>query len=336
MNKNIFIYENELTELQKEFETLNQNQNQNLNQELEQNENNISDSNSKICSELNVSREKTNTIQDLLIKLNKYVEEKKPTLAILTPCYGGLCHSEYTISLINTIKLFESQGFPVKLFFLNNDSLVSRARNNLIGSAMLDTSITHFIFIDGDIIWNPIDIIKLILSDELVIGGLYPKKAYKFDKIASDPSVITKWIEKKNQIDPNISNDVIIRNNLLDYNLNYKSTNLEIKKNIIEVKHLATGFMLFKRQVIETMIDKFPETKYIDDTGFLSQENSTYTYALFDCGVINESYYSEDWLFCHRWSSIGGKIYADISIDLVHIGTEKYQGSFIRNLLTSR
>ena len=328
MNKNIFIYENELTELQKEFENLNQNQKLNL--ELEQNKNNI------IESGLNVSRDKTSTLQDLLNKLNKYVEEKKPTLAVLTPCYGGLCYSEYTISLINTIKLFESQGLPVKLFFLNNDSLVSRARNNLIGSAMLDTTITHFIFIDGDIVWNPIDIIKLILSDELVIGGLYPKKAYKFDKLGLEPLVITKWIEKKNQIDPNISNDTIIKNNLLDYNLNYKSTNLEIKKNIIEVKHLATGFMLFKREVIETMIDKYPETKYIDDTGFLSQEKSIYTYALFDCRVINDRYYSEDWLFCHRWSSIGGKIYADISIDLIHIGTEKYQGSFIRNLLTSR
>jgi hypothetical protein len=334
MNKN--IYENELTELQKEFENLNQNQKliniESNNMDL----NNILDSNNKISTGLNVSRDKTSTIQELLNKLNKYIEEKKPTLAILTPCYGGLCYSEYTISLINTIKLLESQGLLVKLFFLNNDSLVSRARNNLIGSAMLDTTITHFIFIDGDIIWNPIDIIKLILSDELVIGGLYPKKAYKFDKLTSEPSVITQWIDKKNQIDPNIPNDTIIRNNLLDYNLNYKSTNLEIKKNIIEVKHLATGFMLFKRQVIENMIDQFPETKYIDDTGFLSQEKSIYTYALFDCGVINESYYSEDWLFCHRWSSIGGKIYADISIDLVHIGTEKYQGSFIRNLLTSK
>jgi hypothetical protein len=51
---------------------------------------------------------------------------------------------------------------------------------------------------------------------------------------------------------------------------------------------------------------------------------------------VDERYYSEDWLFCHRWSSIGDKILADISIDLVHTGTEKYQGSFIRNLLTSR
>lgn len=122
---------------------------------------------------------------------------------------------------------------------------------------------------------------------------------------------------------------------MLDYNLNYLSSNLKIDKNKIEVKHIATGFMMFKREVIEMMIQKFPETKYVDDTGFISSPQSIYTYALFDCGVINGSYYSEDWLFCHRWIGIGGKIYADISIDLVHIGTENYQGSFMKNLITT-
>lgn len=130
MIKNIFIYENELNELKKEFEELNQNKNI------------IPETNNDSNTGLNVSKDNTNTIGDLLNKLKKYVDEHNPTLAILTPYYSGLRNSEYTICLINTIKIFESQGFPIKIFFLNNDSLVSRARNNLIGSAMLDSSIT--------------------------------------------------------------------------------------------------------------------------------------------------------------------------------------------------
>lgn len=323
MNKDTFVYDNELTNLQDEFKNLQSNQ---------QNQQNQQD----VGSGLNVSVDGSNSVQELINKLKTYVEENKPSLAILTPCYGGLCYSNYTISLINTIKIFESCNFPVKPYFLNNDSLVSRARNNLIGTAMLDQSITHFIFIDGDIVWNPFDIVKLVLSNELVIGGLYPKKNYKFNKIISNPQAITQWIEKKNQIDPNIPDELIIRNNLLDYNLNYLSSNLQINKNKIEVKHLATGFMMFKREVIETMCEKFPETKYIDDTGFIPPAQSIYTYALFDCGVVGGNYYSEDWLFCHRWTGVGGKIYADISIDLVHIGTENYQGSFMKNLLTTQ
>jgi len=351
MNKNILIFENELTKLQKEFENLEKKYFNETNKKKYFNETNetyeikdlnetneIKDLNeiNNIETGLNITKDNNNTVKELLNKLEKYAEEKKPTLAILTPCYGGLCYSNYTLSLINTIKIFESCNFPIIPFFLNNDSLVSRARNNLIGNAMLNLSITHFIFIDGDITWNPLDIIKLILSNEMIIGGIYPKKNYKFNKIISNPTIITQWINKKNQLDPNTSDETIIKNNLLEYNLNYISTNLAIKKNILEVKHLATGFMMIKREVFEIMFQKFPETKYIDDTGFISKQNSIYTYALFDCGVINNSYYSEDWLFCHRWTSIGGKIYTEISIDLIHTGTENYQGSFIKNLLTTR
>lgn len=291
--------------------------------------------NKTTANNLNISKD-SSFMKNILNDLKEYVLKKNPSLAILTPCYGGLCHSNYTISLINTIEIFHSVGFKVKVFFLNNDSLVSRARNNLIGASMLDPTITHFMFIDGDIVWNPIDIVKLILSDEMIIGGIYPKKCYKFDKIISNPSIINDWIDKKNKINQNVSNELIVKNNLLDYNLNYLNPHLEIKKNIIEIKHLATGFMMIKREAIEKMIEKYPETKYIDDTGFLTKEKSIYTYALFDCGVINNSYYSEDWLFCHRWSLIGGKIFANISIDLIHIGLENYEGSLMKNILTTK
>lgn len=326
MNKNNFIYDNELKQLGEEFKNL---------KKINSNEINLNEINSNNSDPgLKVSHLNTNSVQELMDRFKKYSEKKKIILGILTPCYGGLCYSNYTLCLINTIKIFESCNCEVMPYFLNNDSLVSRARNNLIGCAMLNESISHLIFIDSDIIWNPFDIIKLILSDEMIIGGLYPKKKYNFDKVVANIPQIPKWIDKKNQINQNISNDVLIKNNLLDYNLNYVSKNLEIKNNVIEVRHLATGFMMIKREAILLMMEKFPETKYTDDTGFLSVQNSIYTYALFDCGVMNQNYYSEDWLFCHRWISIGGKIYANISIDLTHIGTENYQGSFITKLLT--
>ena len=37
-----------------------------------------------------------------------------------------------------------------------------------------------------------------------------------------------------------------------------------------------------------------------------------------------KKYLSEDWSFCQRWKAIGGKIYADTSIVLRHIGKIPY------------
>jgi len=285
-------------------------------------------------NDLNIQKNQ-NYNEDLDHQIKNYVYNYKPHLAIMTPCYGGLCYTTYTNSLIQTIKLLESVGIIVSILFCNNDSLVSRARNNLVGSAMLTESITHMIFIDADITWNPIDIIKLIISDKQIIGGVYPKKSYDFKKITTDPLIINKWIQKKNSINIDVSDEEIVKSNLLTYNINYLNNVLKIENNITTVRHLATGFMMFKREVITKMIVNYPNTKYTDDTGFISPENSKYTYALFDCGIIDSHYYSEDWFFCHRWTELGGEIFLDISIDLTHSGNENYSGSFIRSIITS-
>lgn len=268
------------------------------------------------------------------LKIKEYIETNKPFIYILTPCYGGICNTQYTISLLNTILLLKNVGIRYNIQFCNNDSLVSRARNNLIGISMLDKEATHFLFIDSDIVWNPNDIIKLIVADKELIGGIYPKKNYNFDKLIDNPDLIQSLTDLKNKY--NLSKDLItiLKSNLVSYNLNYKHQELNIVNNLIQVRHLATGFMLIKREVIEKMMIMYPETKYIDDTGFVAPELSTKTYALFDGGVIDNHYFSEDWLFCHRWENIGGKIWADISIDLTHIGVESYSGSLITNILS--
>ena len=91
--------------------------------------------------------------------------------------------------------------------------------------------------------------------------------------------------------------------------------------------------MMIKRSTIEKMQKAYPTTKYVDDVGFLKENENINAYALFDCGVEEGHYYSEDWLFCHRWSKMGGNIYLDVSINLKHTGIEDFNGSFISTII---
>jgi hypothetical protein len=264
-----------------------------------------------------------------------YIAKAKPHLIILTPCYNSSMYVTYTESLLQTMFMCKDLGINATIHFCRNDSLVSRARNNLIAKAMNISTATHFLFIDADITWSPFDILKLLVADKPIVGGIYPIKNYEFDKLASNPNFVSDIFNRKNksQLKDSFSNKEYLQNNMVRYNINYASNTLEIENNLSKVKHLATGFMLIKRTVIELMSKAFPQTKYVDDVGFLSGKENDFAYALFDCGVEDGHYFSEDWMFCHRWQKMGGSVYADITINLDHTGIETYKGSFISSLM---
>lgn len=272
---------------------------------------------------------------DFVGQIRKFVAERNPGLVILTPCYGGTAFVSYMESLIQTFSLCKEIGLRLKIIFCRNDSLVSRARNNLIAKAMNDPGTTHMLFIDADITWEPLDVIKLLLADKGLVGGIYPIKKYNWENITANPNFIQNIIEKKqtSQVKDMFSDIDYIKTNMVRYNVNYESQVLHVSNNLAKVRHLATGFMMIKREVIETMMRGYPTTKYTDDVGFLSGTENNYAYALFDCGVEDDHYYSEDWMFCHRWTKMGGGVYIDITINLDHTGVETFKGSYISSIM---
>jgi hypothetical protein len=274
-------------------------------------------------------------------KIREYVIKYNPKLYILTPCFASLCYVNYVDCILKTVDLFKKLNFPLAIEFCKNDSLVSRARNNLVAKALSDQQTTHVLFIDNDITWNPFDILKLIIADKPIVGGAYPLKNYNWDKFLNkngdfDPSGMKSCIDKKNAhpILGNIIDDKnMIQYNLLRYNINYLSDSLEIHGNLAKVRHLATGFMMIQRGVFEKMMKAFPSTKYVDDVNFLRGDENNYAYALFDCGVEDGHYFSEDWLFCKRWSKMGGDVWLDVSVNLMHTGIEDYRGCYVSSII---
>jgi hypothetical protein len=237
-----------------------------------------------------------------------------------------------------TVDMFRSLGIEYKVEFCRNDSLVSRARNNLVAKAMNDPDMTHIMFIDADITWDPVDLLKLIVANKALSGGVYPLKHYYWEKIVKDSATkntVKDIIDKKNksQFKQNMTDEQALQCNLLRYNINYLNNTLSIESNLAKVRHLATGFMMIQRKTIEQMSKAFPSTKYTDDVGFLTGTENNFAYALFDCGVEDNHYYSEDWLFCHRWTKMGGSIWIDVTINLMHTGNEDFKGCYLSTIL---
>jgi hypothetical protein len=282
--------------------------------------------------------EKVNS-DDQDANIRKFVKERKPHLCILTPVYGGMCHINYLTCILATKELFAKMECPLSIEFCKNDSLVSRARNNLVAKAMHNPATTHIMFIDSDITWNPYDIFRLILDDKHLVGGIYPLKQYHWNRLKSStetnkPSNLDTWLERRNKtsLKDFLDEESIIQCNMVNYNLNYLTPELNIENGLIRVKHMATGFMMIRRDTLEKMMYAFPSTKYTDDVGFLQGEQNKYAYALFDCGVEEGHYMSEDWMFCNRWRKMGGDVFYDIHVCLTHTGPEDFRGAYIASL----
>ncbi len=274
-------------------------------------------------------------------RVSEYLSKNKVCLYILTPHYGGMCHVTYMRSLMKTQDRLRELGVELHIEFCNNDSLVSRARNNLVARAMSNTNMTHMLFIDNDITWDPDSILKLLLAEKPVVGGIYPLKHYNWEKLVNtnpetpNVNVVQNWIDRKNQsmFKDAIPDVDLIHHRLLSYNLNLATNTMHIENNLTKVRHIATGFMMIKRKVIEKLQQAFPSTKYVDDVGFLQPEENKHAYALFDCGVEEGHYFSEDWLFCHRWTKMGGEIHVEVTINLNHTGPVDYRGCYLASII---
>jgi len=188
---------------------------------------------------------------------------------------------------------------------------------------MSDEKATHLMFIDADITFSWVSIVKLLLSNKELSGGCYPKKCFNWDKI--------KHHAVKN---PNLSDDELMAKSL-DYVFNpiyhQEGANVVIKleNGMASVKDIGTGFMMIKRSVIKKMIAKFPDTKYRNNVAGYGQNNmNDYFYSLFDCCIdpVSKVYLSEDYLFCKRWIDIGGELWLDLNTNLNHTGIIDYKG----------
>lgn len=231
----------------------------------------------------------------------KFPDLSSKHLHIMIPCYAGMLYEITMRSLLDFLTVATQCNLTVSLDTMGNESLITRGRNNMMARGLHNwKTTTHFMFIDSDIRFNAIDIVNMITADKDVIGGLYPKKGLP-----------------------------------IDFNFNIKKPTSRVENFLVEVETIATGFLMFKKEVYEKLIEAYPETKYIDDIN-LGKQYEPYMYAIFDT-VIDEAgrYLSEDWTFCRRWQELNGDCWADLRVLLGHYGTYQFQVNSQEELLTA-
>lgn len=243
----------------------------------------------------------------------------KPKVFVATPCYVGQVHVKYMESVMALQHLLFQNGVGFEFYNIPFDSLIPRARNASVTRFMASNDATHLLFIDADIQFHPMSVIKMLKESKDVICGCYPKKAVDFEAIKNNYSKTSDQVE--------------LIQSAVRYAYNFKPQKTHrIERGVVEVLDAPTGFMMIKKQVIRDMIKRYSHTEYRNDVKAYQVNQDDRFFDLFQSQVFDGRYLSEDYGFCRLWQQMDGNIFADLTVKLNHIGQFCYFGDPIVHL----
>lgn len=243
--------------------------------------------------------------------------EKKPSIMIATPMYGGMCTGHYVSGLLSAVAKLRDMGMHVSWAQLMNESLITRARNDLANS-FLERGLDYLMFIDADIGFNAEAVLTLLAADRDVACGIYPKKEVDWARVN------TAAKDGKESLQDYAGSFVF---NMVG--AEHAETDSE---GMIEVRHAGTGFMLIKRGVFEQLKPHVPTYRvasFKDDNGEYVKPliHEFFATSIDDGGAL----LSEDYHFCDLFRKHGGKIHANPFLQLRHVGTYVYGGDIVKS-----
>lgn len=236
-----------------------------------------------------------------------------PNIVVATPCYGGLVTQRYMQGLIGLMQYGPLHGFDVRVELIGYDSLVTRARNTLVARFLDHADASHLLFVDADIGFEPRQVERMLRFDEDIVAGMYPLKLIEWNAAV---------LERLNR------GEAIETATLRYVGAPCVGEEAERREGFITGDYAGAGFLLIKREALLALAARFPESAYVAAHNFTTPVPSQNLYALFDCMIdpVTREYLSEDYAFCAKWRSTGGKIWLDTESALVHTGPRDFAG----------
>ena len=230
--------------------------------------------------------------------------------------YGGNCKGIYVDSILGLTFELSKAGHEVSFSKVYNESLITRARNNLVYE-FLNSTADVLLFVDADEGFNAADVVKMLECDKDIIGGIYPMKNINWDSVKK--AVLAG------------------KENLAEYSGFFALNMLPGETHIrltepVEVTEVATGLMAIKRSVFEKMEEHCP--KYALNNNTANFEFDKMVTEFFATSITPEGILlSEDYHFCRKWREMGGQVYAAPWIAVDHAGEYIFSGRFASHLI---
>lgn len=217
------------------------------------------------------------------------MEQPAPRRVMIgTPSHDGRVEVLYTNALIETIRACAAANIIIEQFFIKDDALLVRMRNDIVKQALL-REVDDLVFIDSDMDWTPGQFLKLLSHPVDLVSGTARKKTDTQEVYAVKCNRPIDKMEKD-------------------------------KNGLIEVDGVGCAFTRMTKKCMQKLWKK--AKAYNDDNR--GGKNKM----IFGIEIINGELTGEDIMMSRLWKSCGGKVYLDPEITVGHIGSKCFVGNF--------
>jgi hypothetical protein len=219
-------------------------------------------------------------------------------VVFLTPTLSKCPASEFANSMRDTAVYLRELGIRHTWLSFGGWPYLDDVRNRLLTRAFDGfPDATDFFWLDDDIGWSAEDVVRVLIRPEEVVAGIYPKKEPKINF----PCTMLKDAD---------TGDFIRHEGMLAADM------------------VPTGFLRFKRSVVEKMKDLRP--RYLS---IISGQNVE-VINFFRTGPLwpDRVWYGEDPAFCREWRELGGDIWVIPDIKFTHRGTNLWSATMSDHL----
>ncbi len=224
-------------------------------------------------------------------------QNKEPILAIMvgTPCYSGLLHQDYVRAIID----YPKTGIPMAFMHIGNESLITRGRNTIISFYYANKdNFSHLLFLDADVYLSAEDLVKLVTYKQDVVAAAVPMKGFTED---GHPAY-------------NVTG--IVNENVPGF------------PTLVEVDRVGTAAFMLSNKAVEALVEDAKKNNRVYQGNPLTRGDKVDCdhYDIFQTGIVDGVYLSEDFWVCNKLKELGFKVYVDKTIQTLHSGTFTFGG----------
>ncbi|MFC6791290.1 hypothetical protein ACFQE0_17685 [Methylobacterium komagatae] len=243
----------------------------------------------------------------------------RPGLFVATPVYGAACYMPYVTGLLSLQRACAEAGIAFEYFYVSGTALLHEHRNVAAAAFLNHTDLSHMLYIDADIGFEGVDIVRMFAEQRDVVLGPYPAKHINWTAI----------IESARQRPDLTPREIALH--MADYSTNFYGLGDNSSfsgDRLNEIHGGGAGLMMIARSALISMDAAYPmaRSRFPDAYRHLVPNVETLVEFFGFDREPDGRLLSEDLTFCKRWRDIGGRVYAAPWVRTTHVGPFYFQG----------